>query len=210
MTYKATDFKHLLDLDQFSNELMNTHLKLYDGYVKNTNKLTDKIQEMARSDEGGTPEFAELHRRFGWEFNGMRLHEYYFGNMTPRETELEDGSDLGDKINTDFGSFNEWKDQFTNVGTMRGIGWACLYHDPVADKLVNTWIDEHDTGQLAGCAPILLMDVFEHAFIRDFGTDRDAYMRAFFESLNWNVVSDRYVAARELVTDVAPTIIGSP
>lgn len=210
MEYKATDFSHLLQMEPFSNDLIETHLKLYEGYVTNTNKLTGKIQEMARTDETRTPEFGELHRRMGWEFNGMRLHEYYFGNLTADQTELEDGSDLAEKINADFGSFNEWKDRFLSVGTIRGIGWAALYHDPVADVLCNVWIDEHDTGQLAGCVPILLMDVFEHAFIKDFGTDRDAYMKAFFDCVNWNVAMDRYVAARELVTDVAPTIIGTP
>jgi superoxide dismutase, Fe-Mn family len=179
----------------FSEKLLRNHFKLYEGYVKNTNKIMDLIDEKIKDDEMGGPRFAELQRRFGWEFNGMRLHEVFFGNLMVEGDELEDGSPLAEKITADFGSFDAWKRHFSAIGGMRGIGWACLYYDPVADNLLNVWVEEHATNHLATAVPILLLDVFEHAFMLDYGTDKDAYIKAFFDNVCWSTAMKRFEVA---------------
>jgi Fe-Mn family superoxide dismutase len=137
-----------------------------------------------------SPEFAELRRRLGWEFNGMRLHEYYFENLGGNGVVNKDGR-LAKKLAEDFGSYDAWEKEFRAVGAMRGIGWAVLYQDIANGKLINFWINEHDTGHPAGCTPILIMDVFEHAFMLDYGTKRAAYIDAFFKNLNWSAAEAR-------------------
>ncbi|MBS7657489.1 superoxide dismutase, partial [Candidatus Bathyarchaeota archaeon] len=129
------------------------------------------------------------------EFNGMRLHEYYFGNMTKGIVELDRNSKLFKKILDDFGTYEDWEKDFKGVGTMRGIGWAILYYDSVAGRLFNIWINEHDVGHLSGVSPILVMDVFEHAYMIDYGLNRRDYIEAFFKAIDWTVVANRFSEA---------------
>ena len=184
--YTARDFKHLLGLPGFSDTLLTNHFTLYEGYVKNTNALIGLLE----TKELGTPEYAELKRRFGWEWNGMRLHELYFENMSKESKGLEAGA-LKEKIEATYGSFDNWKKQFIGVGTMRGIGWVILYQDPVNGVLVNAWINEHDFGHLSGCTPLLVMDVFEHAYMTDYGIKKADYLETFFRSIDWSIVEKR-------------------
>ena len=151
MAYTAKDYSKLLGMEGFSETLLKNHFTLYQGYVTNTNKLADTLAQMLKDGKAGTPEYAELKRRFGWEFNGMRLHEYYFENLGGKGA-FDKGGKLAKKIAEDFGSYEEWEKDFKGVGTMRGIGWAILYQDSASGKFFNCWINEHDGGHLAGCA----------------------------------------------------------
>jgi Fe-Mn family superoxide dismutase len=191
MPYAPQNYDHLLGTPGFSDQLLKNHFTLYQGYVTNTNKLSDLFDAMLKEGKTGTPEFAELKRRLGWEFNGMRLHEYYFGNMSKEVAAPNTKSALHKKIVAAFGSFEQWEVDFKAVGSMRGIGWAILYYDTQAERLFNVWINEHDVGHFAGCTPVLIMDVFEHAFMLDYGTKRADYITAFMKAINWPVVEGR-------------------
>ena len=190
MAYTAKDYGNLIGMDGFSETLLKNHFTLYQGYVTNTNKLADLLASMLSEGKVGTPEYAELKRRFGFEFNGMRLHEYYFDNLGGSGV-LDKSGKLGRKLAEDFGSYEDWERDFKGTGAMRGIGWAILYQDNVTRKLMNQWINEHETGHLADCIPVLVMDVFEHAFITDYGLKRADYIEAFFKNINWAVVESR-------------------
>jgi Fe-Mn family superoxide dismutase len=190
--YEARNFDHLLGTPGFSDQLMKNHFTLYQGYVMNTNKLNTILDQLLKDDKTATPEYAELTRRFGWEFNGMRLHEYYFDNMTKEPTLLDTNSSLAHKIISEFGSIENWEKDFKAVATMRGIGWAILAYDETGDRLFNVWINEHDVGHLAGAKPILVMDVFEHAYMLDYGVKRADYVSAFWQIIDWQTVSKRF------------------
>ena len=192
MVYEAKNFDHLLGTSGFSDQLLKNHFTLYQGYVTNTNKLADILNIMLKEEKIGTPEFAELKRRFGWEFNGMRLHEFYFENMSKDGKEIDRNSELFKKIVEEFGTYENWVKVFKAVGSMRGIGWAILYYDTKSGRLFNTWINEHDVGHLAGVVPLLIMDVFEHAFMIDYGLKRVDYIEAFFKAIDWAVVAKRF------------------
>jgi len=190
MAYAAKDFNRLLGMEGFSETLLKNHFTLYQGYVTNTNKLMDTLAQMLKEGKVGTPEFAELKRRLGWEFNGMRLHEYYFENLGGKGG-LDKTGKLFKKISQDFGSYEAWEKEFKGVGTMRGIGWTILYQDNLSGNLINLWINEHDVGHPAGCTPILILDVFEHAFMIDYGLKRADYVEAFFKNINWKAAEGR-------------------
>ncbi len=190
MAYTAKDYSKLIGLPGFSETLLKNHFTLYQGYVTNTNKVLDTLAQMLKDGKTATPEFAELKRRLGWEFNGMRLHEYYFENLGGKEV-LDLGGKLGKKIVEDFGSYEAWEKDFKAVGTMRGIGWVVLYQDNVSGKLINFWINEHDAGHPAGSSPILIMDVFEHAYMIDYGLKRADYIEAFFKNIDWKAAEAR-------------------
>jgi len=190
MAYEAKDYSKLIGMEGFSETLLKNHFTLYQGYVTNTNKLADTLAAMLKDDKVGTPEYAELKRRMGWEFNGMRLHEYYFDNLGGKAA-LDKSGKLAKKLAADFGNYENWEKDFRGTGAMRGIGWVILYQDNVTGKLINQWINEHDVGHLAGCVSILVMDVFEHAFITDYGLKRADYIGAFFKNINWAIVESR-------------------
>lgn len=190
--YQPKSFEHLLGLKGFSDQLLKNHFTLYQGYVNNTNKLIESLNALLKEGKTGTPEYAELKRRLGWEWNGMRLHEYYFGNMTKDSVELDKDSKLYRRIVEDFDSYENWEKDFKAVGTMRGIGWATLYYDPAAGRLLNAWINEHDVGHLSGAKLILIMDVFEHAYMVDYGLKRADYIEAFFKAVDWKTVEERF------------------
>ncbi len=190
MPYTAKDYSKLIGIEGFSETLLKNHFTLYQGYVTNTNKVLDTLNQMLKDGKTGTPEYAELKRRLGWEFNGMRLHEYYFENLGGKGGINKEGK-LAKKMAEDFGSYEAWERDFKAVGTMRGIGWAVLYQDVANEKLINFWINEHDVSHPAGCNLILIMDVFEHAFMIDYGLKRADYIEAFFKNINWSVVEAR-------------------
>ena len=188
--YTAKDYSKLLGMQGFSDLLLKNHFALYQGYVTNTNRLIDTLSQMVKDGKAGTPEHAELKRRFGWEFNGMRLHEYYFENLGGKE-EIDRSGKFFKRIIEDFGSYENWERDFKATAAMRGIGWTILYQDPVNGKLFNFWINEHEAGHPAGGIPILVLDVFEHAFMIDYGLRRADYIAAFFKNIHWTAVEAR-------------------
>ncbi len=190
MAYTAKGYSNLIGMEGFSETLLKNHFTLYRGYVTNTNKLMDLLAAMLKEGKVGSPEYAELKRRMGFEFNGMRLHEYYFDNLGGKGV-LDKSGKLTRKLAEDFENYEAWEDDFKGTGKMRGIGWAILYQDNVTGKLLNQWINEHETGHLTGCIPLLVMDVFEHAFITDYGLKRPDYIETFFKNINWDVVAGR-------------------
>lgn len=178
-------------LDGISKDQLEVHFKLYNGYVTNTNILTEKIAKLSEAKDFG-PEYGEMKRRYGFEFDGMRLHEYYFENMKPSGGALDQGSKLAQKIAEQFGSVDAWEQDFKKTGAMRGIGWAILYQDPFNGRLFNFWVSDHEYGHPAGFQPILVMDVWEHAYTVDYkATERPNYIDAFFKNINWQVVESR-------------------
>jgi len=189
---KAKDFNNLVGIKGFSENLLKNHFSLYQGYVNNINKIIELLENTNKS----SPEFAELNRRFGWEFNGMRLHELYFENMKKGGIKINKNGALFKKIVLDFGSFEKWEEEFKSIGAMRGVGWVVLYYDPSSDRLFNIWINEHDVGHLAGAKPLLVMDVFEHAYMIDYGIKKADYIKAFFELIDWDIVERRFIQLR--------------
>lgn len=202
--YQPKNFEHLSGIEGFSGELLKNHFTLYQGYVNNFNKLDEILVGMEKEGKFSAPEYAELNRRLGWEFNGMRLHEYYFGNLAKEPREIDKNSDLFKAIIKEFGSYEVFEKDFKSLGAIRGIGWVVLYYDPapkqlwygtskIADRLFNVWINEHDVGHLIGAAPILALDVFEHAYMLDYGLKRADYIETFFKKIDWEIAAKRFI-----------------
>jgi Fe-Mn family superoxide dismutase len=195
-SYKAREF-NLSGLNGISDETLEVHFKLYEGYVNETNKLTEAITKFIQDgnvDQEEMPAYSELTRRLGFEYNGMVLHEYYFDN-------LKSGGGSGDPDRTaafakaaesTFGSYEIWKADFVGIGKMRGVGWAICYQNPSNGRLSNHWITLHETGNIAGFDPVLVMDVWEHAYLLDYKpAERPIYIEAFFSNIDWTIVEKR-------------------
>ncbi|MEZ5314689.1 MAG: superoxide dismutase [Chlamydiales bacterium] len=189
--YTAKDFSYLIGMEGFSKEALEMHFKLYEGYVKNTNLLLKILYDYVKENKEETPQFGAIKQRLAFELDGMRLHELYFSNLGGKE-EIDRNTSLYKQIIKDFGTFETWKQNFINTGMIRGIGWVILYLDPVNKQLINMWISEHQENHLVGGIPILIMDVWEHAYMIDYGLNRMNYINAFWNKINWSIVSSRY------------------
>jgi Fe-Mn family superoxide dismutase len=180
--FAPREYPRLRGLRGIPDTILEHHLKLYAGYVRNLNGLRERQAAWAP----GTLEFAELHRRVGFELNGMRLHELYFDNLLPGGG--TPGADVREALGEGWGSVDAWQREFVGIGQMRGVGWAILYQDPVQGALSNHWIGLHEEGHPAGFRPLLVMDVWEHAFT---GMERPQYIEAFLSNVSWESVESR-------------------
>lgn len=193
-TYKEHPFD-LHGLDGISDAQITEHLALYAGYVKQVNGLNEELAALTGRGQasGKNPEFAELTRRLGFEYNGMLLHEHYFSNLRPAaEPNPPSGSALAAALVESFGSVEQWQTAFHAIGEMRGVGWVILFQDPATHWLTNHWITLHQEGVPAGFKPLLVMDVWEHAFMRDYkATERGKYIAAFFRNIDWRMIEQR-------------------
>jgi superoxide dismutase, Fe-Mn family len=186
------------ELKGISAKNIEEHLKLYAGYVKNSNLIIDKIAEYMADSEKNAYVLGELQRRFSFEFNGMRNHEYYFDSLSGGAKSLPADSTLRKKIESQAPSFDVWLAGFKAIALTRGIGWAVLGWDYGTEQLVHIWIDEQHLGQLNGVCWILGIDMWEHAFVYDYPTsEKKKYVEAFFENLNWDVIEQNFLEAQK-------------
>ena len=193
MIYKANDYTSLLGLKGFTNELLKNHFTLYEGYIKNANQLLETLTGLLKEEKTTGPHFTEIKRRLAFELNGIKLHEYYFENMCKDAHNEPDRETLFyKKVAQEFGSYQNWEKSFRAVASMRGVGWAVAIYDAQAGLVINTWIEEHHIGHVAGTIPILVLDLWEHAMLLDYGSDREKYIDTFFNVINWTVAASRF------------------
>lgn len=185
----------LQGLDGISDAQIEEHVTLYAGYVRQVNLLNEEIAAMTGRGQAAVknPEFTDLIHHLGFEYNGMILHEYYFSSLCPgAEPKPPNGSSLATALTESFGSVEQWRATFQAIGATRGVGWVVLFQDPATDRLTNHWITLHHDGVPVGFKPLLVMDVWEHAFARDYKTsERGRYIEAFFRNVDWPVVERR-------------------
>lgn len=180
-------------LTGISEKTIEEHLKLYKGYVTNTNLIFNKLQELKSDPVGNAYILAELQRRLGFEFGGMRNHEYYFSSLSDGSKEINKDGNLYKALEKEWGSFNNFISHFKFVAMTRGIGWAILYHDKQTDKLIISWVDEQHLGHLVGASPILLLDMWEHSYYLDYiPAEKKNYIESFFANLNWSIIESNY------------------
>jgi len=193
-TYKEQTFD-LHGLDGISDAQIREHLALYAGYVKQVNVLNEELAAMTGRGQASAKdrEFGDLTRHLGFEYNGMILHECYFSNLRPAaDPKPSSGSGLAAALVESFGSVEQWQADFRAIGEIRGVGWVILFQDPATDRLTNHWITLHQDGVPAGFKPLLVMDVWEHAWMRDYkATEKAQYIEAFFRNVDWQAVERR-------------------
>lgn len=184
-------------LKGISAKTTEEHLKLYSGYVKHANLILEKIDKMAKDAEKNAYALGELQRRFGFEFDGMRNHEYYFGHFEGGAKSLGGESSLKSAVEIEWGSLEVWLNRFKSIALTRGIGWAMLYYDPQTKRLLNAWIDEQHLGHLTGLSPILALDMWEHSFVADYQpSGKKNYIEDFFANLNWQTAENNFKKAK--------------
>jgi Fe-Mn family superoxide dismutase len=192
MKYEEKKF-NIGTLDGISEKTITEHLKLYSGYVKHLNLIHEIAENSAN------PEYArrEAYRRQGFEFGGMRNHEYYFSLLEGGAIPLNPDSDLAKMIISQVGSIDSLMSAFKNLASTRGPGWAMLGYDKHTNSLIQYWVDEQQMGHLPGIAPIIALDMWEHSYYLDYTpADKAKYVEAFFANLNWSVAEKFFALAK--------------
>jgi superoxide dismutase, Fe-Mn family len=185
-------------IEGISQKQIDEHLKLYAGYVKHTNLILSQLEEWKKNPEESSYLISELRRRFGFEFDGIRSHEYYFGALEKGRTPLDESGVLGNALSAQFGNVNTWRADLIHTAMTRGSGWAVLYYHPVEKHFLHVWIDEHHLGHLSSLPMVLALDCWEHAYMVDYlPSERKKYVEAYLNALNWNTVNKWF----ELFTD---------
>ena len=193
--FTAKEF-NIPELVGISAKSIEEHLKLYKGYVANANLILEKIAEYMADSEKNAYVLGELQRRFSFEFNGMRNHEYYFASLEGGAKALPDGSALKAAIEKQAPSFDVWLAGFKALALTRGIGWAVLYWDKEMQQLTHSWVDEQHLGQLNGLSPVLMLDMWEHSYVLDYlPSGKKKYVEDFFANLNWEVIENNFSKA---------------
>lgn len=191
--YKAKDFTYLVEkMPKLEKSLLEQHFKLYQGYVYQVNFLNSLIV-----DNRTNPfVFHSIKRQLGFEFDGMRLHELYFSNLGGCGC-INQKSSLYNAIVLQFGSFEAWLDDFRRTCKTRGVGWAVLYLDEDTGYLYNAWIADHSRGAFVRGSPILVIDLWEHAYMTQFGLDKDLYIEIMLGYIDYIMLEKRFAAAAE-------------
>ena len=188
MPFSYEKVKDLMDEETYRWH-HDTH---YAGYVSKRNEIETELAKADRSKANANySAFRNLKQEETWNGNGMLLHEMYWETMGG-DGKCDDGMEIIKRMNEDFGSFQAWKEDM--VATAKsGRGWAVLCADALSDgKLRNLLFDAHNQGGIAGSAPILVVDVFEHAYYHKFGPDRGAYLNALMDNIDWRKVEERF------------------
>ncbi|MBP6945910.1 MAG: superoxide dismutase [Candidatus Pacebacteria bacterium] len=179
------------NLDGISPKQLEVHIKLYEGYVKFLNTLEETAVDLKKDSEKNAYALAEVTRRIGFEWNGMRMHEHYFSQWEGTPTPIEDP--LKDALAAQYGSYESWENEFKAVGMMRGIGWALLSYDATTKNFITHFVADHELGQLNDTKTILALDMWEHAYMVDYTpAEKKTYIEAFFKNLNGAVVQSRF------------------
>lgn len=181
-------------LKGISEKQIKVHLALYEGYVKHVALIGEKFKAVREGKLELDPYVAaELRRRFAFEFDGMRMHEYYFSQFEGGSISLTEGSALAKEAEAKYGSGGKFIEHIKEMAGTRGIGWVVVYYDPTAKILHTTFVSDHEVGQLAGLPIILALDLWEHAFMVDYvPAEKKSYIDAFLANLNWSVIEKRF------------------
>jgi len=194
MTYKEKKF-NIPEIKGISKKQIEEHLKLYKGYVTHTNKILNQLEDWKKND-GDAYLISELQRRLGFEFDGMRSHEFYFGSLEGGPKDFPRKGPLAKAFEKEFGNLENAHNEFMRIAMTRGVGWAIIYWDNVYKKVQYAWIDEHHLGHLSSLDIVLALDMWEHAFMVDYlPGEKKEYVKSYLEALNWEAIEKNLVKA---------------
>ncbi len=190
MQYRVREFE-LSKVKGVSREALDDHLRLYRGYVENTNRLLT-VALAAKANQGRQSDPEDWVHRLAFEFNGMVLHELFFEQLRGPGSVLPSDGELAEAADNSFGSVRGWHDDLITVARTRGTGWVVSARDWENNCLLTYWVEQHHIGTPAGLQPVFVLDLWEHAYLRDFGVrGREQWVETVLENTDWRVVAER-------------------
>ncbi len=185
---KPIDFSSLKKrMPKLNSKLLDIHLRLYKGYVAQVNFIDSKMEK-----ETDPFMLQSLRKQYGFEYDGMVLHELYFGQLGGTG-EMPKRQKLTYKILKEYFSIDRLKEKVKSYAKIRGIGWVILFGNIKNGDIKLSWVADHEKGLLAGWVPLCVIDLWEHAYIAQFGLNKSSYVDLVFEYMDWSVINKRYI-----------------
>jgi superoxide dismutase, Fe-Mn family len=189
-----------LKTDYLSDKNIKNHKELYSQYVKDFNNISIKLDAADRSQvNSNNSDYRSLKLDETYNMNAAYLHELYFSNISDLNSEISMDSLSFIRLQRDFGTFDDWQKDFMACCAASRCGWAVTYLNTYTQKYMNTFIDLHSESVPAGFYPIVVMDVWQHAYYRDYFKDVSLYTKAMMKQLNWRVIEKRIQKADKIV-----------
>lgn len=182
----------LLKTEALSTRTKESHEGLYKKEIEDFNKTSVKLDTCPKD---GGDEFRALKLAETLNLNAVKLHELYFTNISDLTSEIRVDSIPHMRFTRDWGTFDNWQYDFRSCCLASKSGWAVCYYEPLKNRYINCVIDLHTSGVPVGCIPVVVMDMWEHAYYRDYLSDKKAYVNGMMKELNWNVIEARMVIA---------------
>ena len=190
MKFVKLNFEYSDDVTVINQEQFDVHMRLYEGYINKMNEIDALLKDNTGVKEANATysEFRGIKRGETYALNGVILHELYFENIG--STNNTPSTMITQMLSRDYGSFDNWKDQF--VATAKASrGWAILCYDPRSDSFRNDSLDTHDDGYMAMSIPLLVLDMYEHAYFLQYANNKAEYIDRFMDNIDWQVVGER-------------------
>ncbi|BBF41541.1 superoxide dismutase [Mn] [Lachnospiraceae bacterium KM106-2] len=192
MLINPIEFTFTPDITAVNKQQFDEHLKLYNNYVKSINEITNELvtlnneeREKANTTNGY---FRGLKRGETYALDGVILHELYFYNMGGIKSKPD--CSILSLIEHFYGGFENWRADF--IATAKASrGWAILCYEQRTKMLRNISLDAHDHGDIMMSLPLLILDMYEHAYFMQYGTNKESYIKAFLNNINWDIVRNR-------------------
>jgi len=196
----AQEKKFTFNSDFLSNDNFQNHIELYQGYLKNFNEISAKLDTVDKKNVNcNHSEFRSLKVDETFNMNGVHLHELYFANIGDPHSEIKMDSLAYMRLSRDFGSFDAWQKDFIACAAASQCGWAITYLNTYTQTYMNAVVDLHTNNIPFGSYPIIVMDAWQHAYYRDYLKDVTTYTRAMMKLLRWPVIEERIQKADKII-----------
>lgn len=197
--YVAEAGKFNLNTELLSEKTKGAHQELLEGYVKNLNKISAKLDGVDKSSANlNSSEFRSLKIDETYNHNAAFLHGLYFENISDLNSQVTVDSLTYMKLARDFGTFDKWQEDFVACCLSARNGWAVTFYNPNLRRYMNTVIDLHSQNVMIGVMPIIVMDCWEHSYYRDYLKDRKTYVYGMMKELDWSVIDKRVKISEKL------------
>ncbi|NBP56961.1 hypothetical protein EBU71_10620 [bacterium] len=194
---------HLMKTEKLSDGTKSSHDKLYKGYVEAFNKVASGLVAADKNEvKSSASSYRSLKVDETYNFNGVKLHELYFANISDVDSEIRVDSLPYMRLSRDWGTFEAWQEDFMAACMASRNGWGLTVWEPYRNVFMNVSIDSHDTNIPVGCIPVIVMDMWEHAYFKDYMTDKKAYLFSMMKELNWDVIEARMMVCEKCNLDL--------
>ncbi len=198
-SYVLQTKKYDLKTDLLSRKTIDTHQKLLQGYVETANNISAKLDSVDRTEANANDSaFRSLKIEESYNLNASFLHAYYFDNIADPNSKITMDSLAYMRLARDFGTFDDWQIDFVACALSARNGWAVTVYNCFLDRFMNVVIDLHNINIPLNCYPVIVLDMWEHAYFRDYLSDKQKYVFAMMKELNWEVIEDRVSRADKL------------
>jgi len=198
--FAAQPKKFNIVTDFLSEENINNHIELYEDYLDKFNLTSTRVDAADKSSaHTNHSDYRSFKVDETFNMNGAYLHELYFANIGDNQSRIAMDSLSYMRLNRDFGTFDDWQRDFIACGKSSRCGWVITYLNMYTQTYMNCFVDLHADNVPVGMYPIIVVDMWQHAYYKDYLKDSGTYLTAMMKQLKWSVIENRFKKADKIL-----------